>query len=1851
MAKRCEICNQEYSETHPSCPYCHGQEEPATVAGPVPVEFSEPGSGEELPRGGWLEEEEPLAADVHPEEAGSQSVETMGDTVEPKAEEVGDEGEETRTFSPPADGGEGAEPLEEDAGRELFPSIADTQPPRLPPKRQKAPSQEPEAGAAGDPRGKTRDREERVKGKPARSGRALVLGTLLGVAISGAGFGGMVGAGLVKVFPDESPPTTPRADLQAALTARAEAEKAQQAAEERRQVAERAREAAEKQRDVEETARKQADQAKKQAETAKKQAEQELTRAQGQITQLSQTTADVAAELKAPQDRQGIVGAIKDLKKRLPHEPTTVAEILQAGREQLAAGRLEQAAEVLKRKPMGTPAPAMLADLQAERGRARWLGYLTQTARDNREPRATDEEVVEAVKDLKNARTALAMFWLGQIAETTGNLVEARRFYEEGFKEYKEGRFESALQQLSRREPAPMKSSRLFLPRSAPWVALALVGLQGGDVKLEVPEAGALFLKALEDADRGKYDDAISKLKEAVKLHQRRSRLYPTVRLNPTSDQGEHIFGLCCKQLESYWRMRELLATKSGPVPPRVDAPTKDQLEPLTRLVKVASEASAQTLKEVAEALSLKKEKPTLLDVRMAVEKLKTAQSTLGQVAGKLKFEGNNWDQKKLLSRLDEVIDTAGKGAATVLNSIADRMKLPKEKRGLNEVIAGVEKLQGSEGTLGQVADKLGLAANARGEKQVIDSLTTVQKARTTAETKLKTAQADLLTAETKLKTAQADLVTAEGKVTALAKELEVPGQKPEKEKLVKAVTDLKTARQTALTDRQKAEGTIRAVATELPSEKTEKDMLAAIKDLKKRAQSPAKPPQPTTAAEIVKAGREHLDTGRLALAWEVLKNKPTDTPAPRLQAEVQELRGETLWLLYLQQTARANGTLKRQDREVKESVKALEEANTPRAWFWLGQVEEQTGNQEKALERYKEGRKRFPAEKTLFESPIRELERVRRTPAPGGQARGPGLLPLGLVALQSAPGAGESDPGKLFRQAILEAQDGKYEQARETLEKAMKGHEQWRRLHFQRLYPRTDPFNDYYLESGRELAKAWKGIDSLARMNADLKKANGDLTKGNAVLKKANVDLTKGNAELKKSNAAAVLLATAIRAELMREKLLSPGQDPADAFKTFVAGCRETKQTVRALADLLGVSPARQEIVQGVQRLRATTCTSATKFYDAITAELKSAGSLTPAQTDPVLGTRVLVREWKQAVAAARKAEQARQKAEQAQMQTEKVRRQALADQEKAQDESRKADEARLVAEAARRKAEVALKEAQRGIVQVERKAGETIKKAEAEARIVVAKAEQDARLAIGKAQQNASDAITRADQQRQQALVARQKALEEARVLAVAREQAEKRLRSTTAERDQILTERNGLRKTLDAVAEHLGARPEEDILLREVGRLRQRHPTEDLLLLWAVLLRDPDRASLAREALADADAVLLVPANTPVARENRARALHVRALALCMQGDPGEARRALTEALALEGQPKPGDWRGEARALLTELTPVETWHFRRAAILRRDGHLGAALAILDAGLQRLPQQRDELLALRGLVRLDLAQKQDGSVGEALVKQAAEDAQSAADNGSALGHSAAGRVAEVLADWPVAEKHFRAALTAGLTGEAGAECRLALARVLARGVVLPDRQAGVVGPRERDIEPALKEALRLAEESGQPEGHLLRARILVASRSWPAVLKEYALAGRDAWQSRRPALATEIQTGLDLCPLFDRKPVSPRPDPGLAEQHFFRGQKWYFSGRFAQAESEFARAVYHDAQDARFWYFLGLAQLGQGQPVRAEESFQSGSKQERLNRPTSRVIGLSLERVQGEPREALNKFRKDLR
>ncbi len=94
-------------------------------------------------------------------------------------------------------------------------------------------------------------------------------------------------------------------------------------------------------------------------------------------------------------------------------------------------------------------------------------------------------------------------------------------------------------------------------------------------------------------------------------------------------------------------------------------------------------------------------------------------------------------------------------------------------------------------------------------------------------------------------------------------------------------------------------------------------------------------------------------------------------------------------------------------------------------------------------------------------------------------------------------------------------------------------------------------------------------------------------------------------------------------------------------------------------------------------------------------------------------------------------------------------------------------------------------------------------------------------------------------------------------------------------------------------------------------------------------------------------------------------------------------------------------------------------------------------------------------------------------------------------------------------------------------------------------------------------------------------------------------------------------------------------------------AARDYSAGVLAYQSKSFPKALAALESAVKLDPVDARYWYYLGLAQLELGKKDEADASFKKGHDLELRSKPNRATVGEALERIQGAARRELNRYR----
>jgi tetratricopeptide (TPR) repeat protein len=464
--------------------------------------------------------------------------------------------------------------------------------------------------------------------------------------------------------------------------------------------------------------------------------------------------------------------------------------------------------------------------------------------------------------------------------------------------------------------------------------------------------------------------------------------------------------------------------------------------------------------------------------------------------------------------------------------------------------------------------------------------------------------------------------------------------------------------------------------------------------------------------------------------------------------------------------------------------------------------------------------------------------------------------------------------------------------------------------------------------------------------------------------------------------------------------------------------------------------------------------------------------------------------------------------------------------------------------------------------------------------------------------------------------------------------------------------------------------------------------------MLPVWLQVLETRSDGGFANHASVDAR-----HAQSPGAdEETRALALVVAGLASRNEGKVADARLSLEEALRLSAGREP-TWRPTAQKALKELSDPSAYYLPEAERLRAAGDLSSARALLSRAAEAFSPggaataESGRLLAQRAILGLEGARDEGGT--SAGVAAAARDAEAAIAAGALVeGNYARGRIAEARGELTAAVQSYRQALAAAKPDDSARNaCRIALARALIRRQVetptpaeqdpVPkdggkkDRQPGdaasgqgVRAPADATtlvsvtvaLEPEgetasaegpadLQEAVRLADEAikaGDNEGYLVKAQAMAKQGLWTEAVMEY-MTGLEHL-CRPPGHVEGLRYLLENHPAFRVPDVLKSPNPFLADRHYAAGLRSYAAANYGQAEKQFSDAVRYagqSMQDARFLYFLGLSQLMQGRNKDAFENFRRASVLEQQNKPASAAVSATLERIQGEPRTVLSRFR----
>lgn len=959
---------------------------------------------------------------------------------------------------------------------------------------------------------------------------------------------------------------------------------------------------------------------------------------------------------------------------------------------------------------------------------------------------------------------------------------------------------------------------------------------------------------------------------------------------------------------------------------------------------------------------------------------------------------------------------------------------------------------------------------------------------------------------------------------------------------------------------------------------------------------APHAAPQVAEAAPTADAGREHLLHGDFDKATVVLAKVPGKDPA------LLASRGEARWLTYLQQKKRSKAPLSDKDADVTQARGDLTAAKNAAGEFWLGQMQEELGNAAEARATYAKGLTDYPAEHARFQAALDRLDT---------------LYPPAAKPQNGPPAGGAPDkPSGMLTQALgvmvtgLQAPVNPRPLAPATSTAPATGSKASPKATAAQAKPADQPKASTE-EAGYEFWKATK----LAQEE--------DYPKAIDALRKAR--------EIHESNRYARL-----------HQAQNPVSDPTEQI--FLRTCDELIQYWQ-LKEKLATSPpvAKQEPPAMSEEGKKAIATVA-----AVTEKLKAQNLLGDGDVPTAVAHSL----------------EAKAKADQ---QTAAVR--AALEQAKLGGDQDPADAVKkLVAEHqqavdAQASAAELLKAA--NFVPA---AGADLPKAVGRALEALHAADQKARDTAGKLQ--AEETILSQITQNLAGTnhhVANHADLPKAvaAVLSDTGSPAVTALRNGASEMTQLAGNIGGAVGDIVDLSRRLARSQAENVHNRLL--LGQSRTPDQMLDVWLALLEDPRRQGPAEGALRDAKRVSQDP---QLRSQTRAEALAVEGLALRNQGKLTEAREALEHALQNGGKPTNGDWQTIARAALDELRDPNAYFVPQAEHLRSTGNAQAALALITQGTGAFAAgspAAGRLLALRSELEMDIARGTGAypTANAPEVAHAREDAQAAITAGAAAeGHYALGYIAEVLRDWPKAQQEYQQAYSAhGQADRTGARYRVALARALirARGLTTPLSSSDVPSGTSSDQAPAttaaadangrsaaaadLDRAVELADEAinaGEPDGYLVKAEALAAQERWRPALREYIRGLQRLFPSNYVDGLREI---VDNQPAFRMPQAVKSPQPGLAEQFYVQGQRYYWARRYGAAEAAFTEAVRNNANDARILYYLGLARLQQGRLADAFEAFREAGQCEQLGKPSVTEIGAALERVQGPERTILDR------
>jgi hypothetical protein len=120
-------------------------------------------------------------------------------------------------------------------------------------------------------------------------------------------------------------------------------------------------------------------------------------------------------------------------------------------------------------------------------------------------------------------------------------------------------------------------------------------------------------------------------------------------------------------------------------------------------------------------------------------------------------------------------------------------------------------------------------------------------------------------------------------------------------------------------------------------------------------------------------------------------------------------------------------------------------------------------------------------------------------------------------------------------------------------------------------------------------------------------------------------------------------------------------------------------------------------------------------------------------------------------------------------------------------------------------------------------------------------------------------------------------------------------------------------------------------------------------------------------------------------------------------------------------------------------------------------------------------------------------------------------------------------------------------------------------------------------------------------------------------------------------------------LRTAVGLVFLFGSVSSAAAVDSGTLLAVYGEGMKAYYAGNYRQAHETFTTAIDGGCRDPRCYYFRGLSSLRLGRAPDAQLDFAEGAKLEAADFDVFYNVSGALERVQGNDRMLIERYRAD--